>query len=158
MESVRVAVPEDRTRFDELVGAHLTDVANQRGGATLLADVGTSPLVVLGTGRFERWLEERDRRVLTGLLDGFPAGFAVCHIRQLAAGELLGIIDACFVEPEGRGVGLGQLLIHAAMEWLEAKGCHGVDGLALPGDRLAKSFFEASGFKARLLTMHHRFD
>lgn len=158
MESVRRAVPEDRSRFEELAGAHLGEVATQRGGATLLAEVGPSPLEVLGPGRFEAVLEDPDRRVLAGLLDSFPAGFAVCHVRRLAGGELLGIIDACFVEPEARGVGLGQLLIHAAMEWLEAEGCSGVDGLALPGDRLAKGFFEAAGFKARLLTMHHQFD
>jgi hypothetical protein len=30
--------------------------------------------------------------------------------------------------------------------------------MALPGDREAKNFFEASGFKARLLTMHHTFE
>lgn len=158
MESVRAAVPEDRARFEELAAAHLGGVVTQRGGATLLAEMGASPLDVLGPGTFESVLEDPDRLVLAGLLDSFPAGFAVCHVRRLAGGELIGVIDACFVEPEARGVGLGQLLIRSAMEWLEAEGCSGVDGLALPGDRLAKGFFEAAGFKARLLTMHHRFE
>ena len=64
------------------------------------------------------------------------------------------MLDACYVEPGARGVGLGRLLLDAAVAWLEAQGCPGVDGVALPGDRAAKSFYESAGFKARLLTMH----
>jgi hypothetical protein len=33
-----------------------------------------------------------------------------------------------------------------------------VDGIALPGDRQAKNFYESAGFKARMLTMHRRID
>jgi GNAT superfamily N-acetyltransferase len=90
-----------------------------------------------------------------GTLDGSVTGCAACHVAVLADGARLGVIDACYVEPEARGVGLGHLLVATAMAWLEAQGCTGVDGVALPGDRAAKGFFESSGFKARLLTMHH---
>jgi GNAT superfamily N-acetyltransferase len=51
-------------------------------------------------------------------------------------------------------VGLGRLLLESSVSWLEQSGCRDMDGVALPGDREAKNFYEAAGFKARLLTMH----
>jgi len=49
-------------------------------------------------------------------------------------------------------------LASTALGWLRDEGCAGVDGVALPGDRAAKQFFESAGLKARLLTMHRAFD
>jgi len=40
------------------------------------------------------------------------------------------------------------------MSWFEAERCVGADGIAVPGDRQGKNFFESAGFKARLLVMH----
>jgi GNAT superfamily N-acetyltransferase len=68
------------------------------------------------------------------------------------------MLDACYVEPGARGVGLGRLLLDTTASWLAARGCRGVDGVALPGDREAKNFYESAGFKARLLTMHRELD
>ena len=82
---------------------------------------------------------------------GSPAATWPTAADRRAAG---GVLDACYVEPEARGVGMGRLLMEAAVAWLEEPGCAGVDGTALPGDRQAKNFFESAGFKARMLTMH----
>ena len=78
------------------------------------------------------------------------------HVESLSDGRLLGHLDVCYVEPDARGVGLGRLLLDGVVGWLNGRGCVGVDGLALPGDREAKNFYEAAGFKARLLTMHRQ--
>ncbi len=61
------------------------------------------------------------------------------------------MLDACYVEPEARGVGIGHLLVAAAVRWFADHGADGIDGIALPGDRQAKNFFESAGFKARML-------
>jgi hypothetical protein len=50
------------------------------------------------------------------------------------------------------------LLLDTAVTWLEDHRCQGVDGIALPGDRAAKNFFESAGFKARMLTMYRELD
>jgi hypothetical protein len=42
--------------------------------------------------------------------------------------------------------------------WCRARGCTGMDAMALPGHRQTKNFFEESGFTARKLVMHHRLD
>ena len=57
----------------------------------------------------------------------------------------LGIIDACYVEPEARGVGVGRALIDSLVAWFTASGCRGVDVTALPGDRETKNFLEGLG-------------
>jgi GNAT superfamily N-acetyltransferase len=78
-------------------------------------------------------------------------------VEEVDAAGLRGILDACFVETGARGVGVGRLLLDAVLSWVEARGAHGMDGTALPGDRAAKNFYESAGFKARLLTMHRDF-
>ena len=51
-------------------------------------------------------------------------------------------------------MGVGRALLDALVTWFAAAGCRGVDVTALPGDRATKNLLEASGFKARLITMH----
>ncbi len=154
IESVRPAVPADGERFADLAEQFGAGILAQRGGAQLVAsgglDAGRSgrmaPLVEL--------LAESDRLVVVGTLDDVVTGFATGHVEEFGHHGLHGVLDACFVEEGARGVGLGRLLLDEVLAWLDGRGCLGVDGLALPGDRDAKSFYEAAGFKARLLTMH----
>jgi GNAT superfamily N-acetyltransferase len=71
---------------------------------------------------------------------------------------VLGRITDLFVEPGARAVGVGEALMDALLPWFRARECRGVDATALPGNRETKNFFEMSGFTARLLVMHHRFE
>jgi hypothetical protein len=41
------------------------------------------------------------------------------------------------------------------MDLLRKRGISRFDAHVLPGHRLAKNFFEAGGFSARSITMHH---
>jgi GNAT superfamily N-acetyltransferase len=154
MEAVREAVPADGTRVAELVEEFLAGVVSQRGGR-LLVDPDREPG---GPGGSPAWPgrpgDDPDRLVLVGTLDAVVTGVAVCHHEDRGTHRRHGVLDVCYVEPEARGLGLGQLLVEGALAWLEAHGCAGVDGVALPGDRPAKSFFEAAGFKARAITMY----
>jgi GNAT superfamily N-acetyltransferase len=153
VEEVRRATAADAPRLLELAGELLEALASQRGGSLLLGPDGQRPGPDGGLTRMVDLVEGPDTLVVAGTLDGVVTGFAVCHHRDVA-GDRRGVLDACYVEAEARGVGLGRLLMETSLTWLEEAGCHGVDGTALPGDREAKTFFESAGFKARLLTMH----
>jgi GNAT superfamily N-acetyltransferase len=158
VEAVRRAIPEDAPRFLELAWQFLNGLVSRRGGALLVAHTGQTLGDVFSLGQFDEFLCEPNRLILMGTLGDVVTGTALAHIELLDDGRRLGHLDGCYVEPEARGVGLGQLLVDSVVVWLEECGCIGVDGMALPGDREAKNFFETSGFKARVLTMHRSFD
>ena len=157
MEAVRPAVPEDGPRVEALATELLAWVRSQRGGARLLGPPGQPVPAYLGHATLEDVLADPRRRVLVGTLEGAVTAVAACHVDEQPDGRW-GVLDGCYVEEGARGVGLGHLLASAAFGWLRDEGCAGVDGVALPGDRAAKQFFESAGLKARLLTMHRSFD
>jgi GNAT superfamily N-acetyltransferase len=108
---------------------------------------------LLRPGGLDRLMADARRRVLVGTVDDVVVGLAMGRID--AVGETtLGIVDAFYVEPDARGVGVGRVLVEDLVAWFTASGCRGVDVTALPGDRQTKNFLEGAGFKARLLTMH----
>jgi hypothetical protein len=151
-EAVREALPGDHQRVGELLGELVDRVVAQRGGSLLVdPDRQGSGTVVPPLSDL---LGDGDRLVLLGTLDDVVTGVMICHHEERAGHGRHGVLDACFVESEARGLGLGHLLLDSALAWLGSQGCVGVDGVALPGDRAAKSFFEAAGFKARAITMH----
>jgi len=155
---VRVARGGDGVRLLELSQELVRDITSQRGGSLLVggdrlvAELGTEP------SRIDELLDDASSRVVVGTLDRAVIGFAMCHVVDEADQGRRGVLDACYVEPEARGVGVGRLLLEALVAWLEERGCDGVDGVALPGDRGAKNFYESGGFKARMITMYRRMD
>jgi GNAT superfamily N-acetyltransferase len=94
-------------------------------------------------------------RVVVGLLDDVILGFAVGEVERLGDGRCLGRIHEVFVDEGARGIGLGEAILDELLTWFTGQGCVGIDAPALPGHRQAKNFFEAHGFVARLLVMHH---
>ncbi|HEV3130844.1 MAG TPA: GNAT family N-acetyltransferase [Acidimicrobiales bacterium] len=154
MEAVRTATVEDTRRLLELSEEFVRGVTSTRGGSLLvqpsLEASGDGGLV----GRLPQLLGDDTCLVLVGTIDEVVTGFALCHVEDLAGQGRRGILDGCYVEPGARGVGVGRLLLDTAVTWLEDHRCQGVDGIALPGDRAAKNFFESAGFKARMLTMY----
>ena len=72
-----------------------------------------------------------------------------------AAGETVASIRLVFVEEEARQVSVGESMRDMALEIFRARGITKFDAYVLPGHRLAKNFFEAGGFSARLIVMHH---
>ncbi len=152
---MRTATAADGPRLCGLIDDLIASVAGQRGGTQLMADLLPPGTDRAGPEEITRMLGDERGRVVVGSLDQVIVGFATCRVDDRRHPPV-GRLGACYVEPDARGVGVGRLLLDATVAWLEEQGCQEVDGLALPGDREAKNFYESAGFKARLLTMHRR--
>lgn len=140
MEAARPAGSGDAGRVDELRAAAAAELRPFRGGPLLVAELArhTAPAVVVGT------------------LDGVVVGYGAARVEDLGDAGVVGVIDEVYVEPAARGVGVGEAIMEAVTAWCAAAGCTALDATALPGDRVAKGFFERHGFTARLLVMHRR--
>lgn len=107
---------------------------------------------------FREALDEPDTVLLIGEIDGYPFGFLMARVERLLAqadGEQVGAIRLIFVESDAREVAVGEEMRETALEILRARGITKFDAHVLPGHRLAKNFFEAGGFSARSIIMHH---
>lgn len=151
--TVSPATAADCGALAALEGAARQEAADQRGGAMLLAIRYPE---ALGSSGFGRLLEGGAAHVWVGTLDDAAVGFAVARFAALADGTSLAAIDALYVLPEARGVGLGEALMDEVLAWAVAGGATGVDAVALPGDRVTKNFFERYGMTARALQVHRR--
>ena len=96
--------------------------------------------------------------VVVGTIDEIVIGYGVVVIEPLRSGARLGVVTDLFVEPDARGVGVGECMAIQLVDRCRAMGCTGIDALALPGHRDAKNFFERNHFTARALTMHRDLD
>lgn len=154
MEGVRPAVRQDAERCAELCRQALDELQAQRGGSLLARrETGLVSKALLRPGGLDGLIASSKRRVLMGTIDATVVGLAVGHLEEVGEAAL-GVVDGCYVEPEARGVGVGRALLDSMVSWFTLSACRGVDASALPGDRRTKNFFEAAGFKARLLTLH----
>jgi ribosomal protein S18 acetylase RimI-like enzyme len=107
---------------------------------------------------FEDAIANPDTVLLIGEIDGYPFGFLMARVERLLAqadGELVGAIRLIYVDQEAREVALGETMREMALEILRERGITKFDAHVLPGHRLAKNFFEAGGFSARSIIMHH---
>ncbi|HXQ43383.1 MAG TPA: GNAT family N-acetyltransferase [Acidimicrobiales bacterium] len=154
MEAARVAVGADGDRCGQLCRQALNSLQEVRGGSLFTRrETGLVAKALLRPGGLDRLLADGRRRVLVGTVDDAVVGLALGRVDPVGESSL-GIVDAFYVEPGARGVGVGRALLDDLVGWFASSGCRGVDVTALPGDRATKNLLEGSGFKARLLTMH----
>lgn len=132
----------------------LDHLQRARGGPLFARrETGQVAKALTRPGGLDRLLADARRRVLVGTVDDTVVGMAIGRVDDVGEASL-GIVEACFVEARARGVGVGGALLEGLVSWFAAAGCRGVDVSALPGDRETKNLLEATGFKARLITMH----
>lgn len=149
--AVRPATDEDLA-FVESVGARAAAaLEGGRGAALMLARESPPPTAE----ELSVSLHEGNATVLVGTLDDVPVGATAARIEDLPGGVRLAVVTLLWVDEEARSVGVGEGLLNAVVDWARSNDCHSVDAYALPGERITKNFFEAAGFKARLLTVHH---
>jgi GNAT superfamily N-acetyltransferase len=153
----------DLTRLAELRRMASEELGPMRGGELLLLREVPRPG---GASLTDADLDDPERGLWVGTIDETIVGYSTGHLERLEATVgtegarpvYLGVIDELFVEVEARAVGVGEAMMGEMLAWFTARGCIGVDALALPGHRSTKNFFEESGFTARLLVMHRRLD
>jgi len=134
----RLVTPGDAAAVDALCAAARAEIAGLRGGA----QYPVRPVPPSG---------DPERPVWVGELEGTVVGYLAAS----AAGTT-GVIDAVYVDPGCRAVGVGGAMLEEALAWMRSAGCDGADADALPGARQTKNFFEEAGFTARLLVVHRR--
>jgi len=139
---------------DSLVALARDAVALQREKRGGVLWTRTSARAVDPEGSLADDQQRDDTRVLVGTIDGVPLGYAVAHIDVLHDGGRLAVVTDLYVDPEARGVGIGEALMNDLLGWATGEACFGIDSEALPGDRHTKNFFESFGLVARSLTVH----
>ena len=103
-------------------------------------------------------LDDEATMVVVGEIEDYPLGFMVARVEGLlpqAGGAEICSIRLVFVVPEAREVSVGEVMRDFVMEQMRARGISTFDAHVLPGHRLVKNFFEAGGFSARSIVMHH---
>jgi ribosomal protein S18 acetylase RimI-like enzyme len=103
-------------------------------------------------------LEDEDSLLLIGEIDGVPFGMLWARSEPMlkrAQGDRVGVIRLIYTDHEARGVGVAEAMALEALARLRAAGHRRFDARVSPGHRAAKNFFEANGFAARLIIMHH---
>ena len=149
--TARPAVTTDYQRLAELWGAARAELRGLRGGSVL---IGLSERATAGDASFAEYVQGQGHHVVVGALSGAVVGYGTCRTRPQSEGGPIGSIEELYVAMAARHQGVGRAMAKALVNWCVGQGCTGVDALALPGNRAAKSFFEAEGFTARLIVMH----
>ena len=154
-ESARRAGHDDVNALAALATAALDEQRAARGGE-LLARRDSRPRPA------HEWLRvglaDPDELVLVGTWDDAVVGYAVASIETLRDGGRLAVLAELYVEPEARGVAVGEALMDTVLAWATERGCFGIDATVLPGNRESKNFFERYGLKARAIRVHRRLE
>src|SRR5688500_5292052 len=151
IEAARTASSDDLPRIAELARAAITELRASRGGEVWARREARREPVEASLAAD---LDNADAIVLAGAIDDAVIGYAVAVVETLADGTELARLTDVYVEPEARGVGVGELLLDEVVAWATERHCVGIDSLALPGDRATKNFFEAFGLVARAIVVH----
>jgi GNAT superfamily N-acetyltransferase len=150
VEAARPATPDDLAVLVHLAGVARHELGPMRGGSVFLRREARRDDV----HELAALLTDPAAAAWIGTIDEVPVGYAVARVVTLHDDGRLAVIDDLFVEPEARGVGVGEALMDMVVTWAEAAGCVGVDAVALPGNRDAKNFFERFGLTARAIVVH----
>lgn len=149
-----MATVDDLAELASLCRQGLAELAAQdRGGPLFVAREARAEPVEDSLGAA---LGDPEAVIVAGTFSQIVVGYGTGRLEKLANGSTLGVIDDLFVESGARGVGVGEAVMNQLLVWFTARGCQGVDAVALPGMRASKNFFETAGFTGRLIVMHHR--
>ena len=156
VEGARRAVAEDAPAIVALARQAICELADHRGGPIWhRREAHAEPLEATVGGHVT---DPGPRRLaLVATVDEVIVGYALAELATLHDGEALALVSDLYVEPEARGIGLGEAMMDLLVAWARDAGAVGIDALALPGDRATKNFFETSGLTARAILVHRSF-
>jgi len=151
IEGARPASSDDLARLAELARAAIAELRATKGGEVWARrEARVEPI----DDSLAADLANGDTLVLAGVIDDAMIGYAVVTTEALSDGGAIARLTDVYVEPEARGVGVGEALLDAVVEWATERKCVGIDSLALPGNRETKNFFESFGLVARAIVVH----
>ncbi len=151
MESARAATAEDLDAIEAIGDRQRAAIEGQRGASLFLRrELGPWP----DRPRLATAVAGDRAAAVVGCYDDVVFGFGIVAFETLLDGRELARITEFVVDEEIRGSGIGEAMMDHIVALAEARGCIGIDSVALPGDRETKNFFESFGLKARLLTVH----
>jgi GNAT superfamily N-acetyltransferase len=154
-EAARIATVDDTPPILTLARAAIAELSAQRGGVVWRRhDARVEPIEGPIIDAIAASLAGEPTLVVVGTVDDVVVGYGVVHGETVADEGVIGIIEDLYVEPGGRGVGVGAAMMNLILEWATEQGFFGVDSLALPGNRETKNFFESFGLVARAILVH----
>jgi GNAT superfamily N-acetyltransferase len=154
-EAARIATDEDTAEILALARMASAELSDQRGGVVWSRHhARVEPIDAELAASIAGSAAGGPELVAVGTIDDVVVGYAVVRDLVVADGGHIGMIDDLYVEPEARGIGVGEALMNLILEWAADHGCFGVDSIALPGDRATKNFFESFGLVARAILVH----
>jgi len=151
----RRATADDLGAVVPLVAAATIEKAAQKGGALWSRHERRAGPV---DEALAAAVADPDHELAVGTFAGTVVGYALAQAETLDDGGVLGVVHDLYVDPGARGVGVGEALMDHLIAWCRARGCFGVDSIALPGDRSTKNFFESFGLVARAIVVHRPLD
>lgn len=143
----RSATSEDLPAVANLAVAARGEAEPQRGGALLLdlwlTDVGDA-------SRYDRHITGADRQIVVGTIGSSVVGYSAAHIQD-GATQRVCMIEELYVHPDARQVGVAAAMLAEMKGWALSQRCAWVESQVLPGNRLAKNFFERMGMVTRAM-------
>ncbi len=157
MELARPARHEDLPAVSALLERAAAEVAGARGGAELLAESGVPP--VPNPSSLAGLVDAAHAALIVGTFDDAVVGMAVVALHSWpATGERVARVLALYVEPEARGVAVGEAVLGEIIRWANHHRASALEADALPGDRETKNFFERASMVTRRLVVFRRLD
>lgn len=153
MEAARGASPDDLDELAALAALAASERLTERGGPEWAARA--DPAMVTRAG-LEPILATPGNLLVAGTFLDVTVGVARAHSDELRDGRSVAVIDELYVLEGARGVGVGEAMLVAIIEWAARSGCTDVEGTALPGNRDAKNLFERFGLVARAIIVRKR--
>jgi ribosomal protein S18 acetylase RimI-like enzyme len=153
VEAARAARASDVSAITDLARTAVGELGLLRGGPVWqLQDARVEPIGDGIVADVARPLTEG--LTVVGTIDDTIVGYGVSRLATLTDGSLLSEVSDLYVDPEARGIGLGEAMMDLLVAHATDAGAIGIDALALPGDRATKNFFETFGLKARAIVVH----
>jgi GNAT superfamily N-acetyltransferase len=145
----RPAELSDLHELSQLLVDATAEMTTQRGGEALLASFRRS---LAPSETLESAISDPNAMVWCGVWEGAVVGYSIAVSSKEGDSDIVSITDL-YTTPEARDVGIGEVLLEAAIAWAIGIGATAIDAQALPGARESKNLYERLGLTARLITV-----